>query len=1282
MMWFLLLLFIAHIEPVNLQGGDTLLILKNGKQPCEGHVEVLYGNIWGYIGDTNWSEGTEEVVCRSTHCGKPVKNSAHMVLRPIDSEVWLNELSCKGNESHLWECDNPGWNISKYRPDIVKTIQCSNQIKISLDGHKCAGAVTYSTDENTAPGYFCADNWSQKKANFLCEKLGCGKLKEIPEYTLFGWKRFESSKKMKLKCLDTANLDDLWHCAKPETKSCQKPASVICTGFQRMQLSGNISNVCAGKLEKEENDKKTEGNPDEWCQQMHCGTSGKKLGGDDPIHVACQDEVKVVLKDKDVESKCYGAVHVEVNGSSQPVCASNWTDKDAQVVCREKKCGKHVPLLIKQVVASGVMDYVSCSGRESSLWHCWAKRDNKTFPCNYKAYVVCSESVKVRLVDGPGRCAGRLEIKYKGQWQRVNKKDWTSPNSDTVCQQLKCGNERKPNNPKEKFSQGSGDFLDTTVKCEPHATHISECITTSQVIAAREQEAVGITCEEHKVVFLDGNESCSGEVGIEHGNKKFWLYGNNETWNQELANKVCQQMNCEDASSFTSTSNADGKKEVWGVTYNCSSSSSSLFECQKTTLPLNHSDSIATVVCKGKTKVNLTEGCWGTVNICMGGNCGGVRNSSWTEEKSHMLCESLNCGHAIVNAKIWPGESKVTIKSLHSTQSTKNLGQCNFIKNNNTHIEKAAVVVCSGSVQVRMNDTRENCSGNVEMFFEGQWLPVCKEALKDKDTQNTICRKLDCGQAIITHDFFGPKRGALAVSQIKCGSELLTTCNITSAETPCTYVGLQCSGYRKMELKFHTPCSGNVFVYSQGKRSAVSAEGWGELEGDRLCQDLKCGNSSSISPISYTDTFWNNTFSCADVEKPDSIWKCEKKILHKPREQLFIKCQDEPKVTLSEKCGGEVKLNGIRVCDTHWKIDYSHLVCQEMGCSNAVENFSKVRVLDKEHYHHVRCEKYHSKLGQCKRFKAKCEGNLVKVFCVNHVTFKTTEECGGRIQVKYENDWQSMCLAAPLSDKIKNQLCENLQCDRNNASIRITTIEQDKFQASLKCTDAHKDIKHCVHQESCKGGPAKIYCNGYVVKPPPPPDDEPINIMPIILGVSVLLVVVILIVVFTRLWIVRKAKRSRNMQSRMAGKEEEFESGDYEDVHNKAIDVEDFSRSRFRPEAEVIMESDARSTSSFPYDDIDEAVFETQPLTSQPATAVASEVNYILESALNESADGAAYEVDDPRENYDDIEAGSEITQTQAEVHKDPPTTAERVPVASPGLLKGDGDYLEPDQDG
>lgn len=57
------------------------------------------------------------------------------------------------------------------------------------------------------------------------------------------------------------------------------------------------------------------------------------------------------------------------------------------------------------------------------------------------------------------------------------------------------------------------------------------------------------------------------------------------------------------------------------------------------------------------------------------------------------------------------------------------------------------------------------------------------------------------------------------------------------------------------------------------------------------------------------------------------------------------------------------------------------------------------------------------------------------------------------------------------------------------------------------------------------------------------------------------------------------------------------------------------------------------------------------------------------------------YEVDDPQENYDDIDASPEIAQTKAEVHGSPQLMPESRAAAPQESVQGD-DYLVPGQDG
>lgn len=104
---------------------------------------------------------------------------------------------------------------------------------------------------------------------------------------------------------------------------------------------------------------------------------------------------------------------------------------------------------------------------------------------------------------------------------------------------------------------------------------------------------------EHKDVFLSGNDSCTGIVGIEHGTKTNWLSGSPNTWNKEAANAVCQQTNCGRAINFSSISIDSLENDVYNVLYSCFNITS-LFKCENTTLPSNHERTVATVTCSGK----------------------------------------------------------------------------------------------------------------------------------------------------------------------------------------------------------------------------------------------------------------------------------------------------------------------------------------------------------------------------------------------------------------------------------------------------------------------------------------------------------------------------------------------------------------------------------------------------------------------------------------------------------------------------------------------------------
>lgn len=138
------------------------------------------------------------------------------------------------------------------------------------------------------------------------------------------------------------------------------------------------------------------------------------------------------------------------------------------------------------------------------------------------------------------------------------------------------------------------------LRCEGRKRHPRQVLGVSP--SAMNPNIICLSCDflflsDHILVFLIGNNSCSGLVGIKHNNIVYRLSGSKKTWNKQAADTVCQHVHCGVATKFSSSaSNGD---DVWDQSYNCSSNTTSLLKCENVTLPPDHKDVVATVTCSG-----------------------------------------------------------------------------------------------------------------------------------------------------------------------------------------------------------------------------------------------------------------------------------------------------------------------------------------------------------------------------------------------------------------------------------------------------------------------------------------------------------------------------------------------------------------------------------------------------------------------------------------------------------------------------------------------------------
>ncbi|ELT95811.1 hypothetical protein CAPTEDRAFT_79363, partial [Capitella teleta] len=87
--------------------------LVNGTKIGEGRVEIFHDGEWGTVCDDNFDEHTASVVCRSLgYYGGKLITSFHyqyLTIGPGTGKIWLESVSCAGDESSLEDCDHQGW---------------------------------------------------------------------------------------------------------------------------------------------------------------------------------------------------------------------------------------------------------------------------------------------------------------------------------------------------------------------------------------------------------------------------------------------------------------------------------------------------------------------------------------------------------------------------------------------------------------------------------------------------------------------------------------------------------------------------------------------------------------------------------------------------------------------------------------------------------------------------------------------------------------------------------------------------------------------------------------------------------------------------------------------------------------------------------------------------------------------------------------------------------------------------------------------------------------------
>ncbi|XP_053416155.1 T-cell differentiation antigen CD6 isoform X11 [Nycticebus coucang] len=255
-------------------------------------------------------------------------------------------------------------------------------------------------------------------------------------------------------------------------------------------------------------------------------------------------------------SRCSGTVEVRIGASWEPVCGALWSGRAAEAVCQALGCGGAEAAAqltpptpesgpdagnasgVPNVTLAGV-PAVLCRGVE------WRLCDVVEHACSgdeKPARVTCAENRALRLMDGGGPCAGRVEMLERGQWGSVCDDTWDLEDAHVVCRQLGCGWAVQAL-PGLHFTPGRGPIHRDQVNCSGAEAYLWDCPGLPGDHYCGHKEDAGVVCSEHQSWRLTGGaDPCEGQVEVYF--RGFWNTVCDSEWYTQEAKVLCQTLGC------------------------------------------------------------------------------------------------------------------------------------------------------------------------------------------------------------------------------------------------------------------------------------------------------------------------------------------------------------------------------------------------------------------------------------------------------------------------------------------------------------------------------------------------------------------------------------------------------------------------------------------------------------------------------------------------------------------------------------------------------------------